>query len=80
MASDLGVETFIFISAFLASFKMIESVHLNDGEWPINKLWFILDRFMRLAPLYYIALLIFWRILPLIGGDGPLFYSFDQKN
>ena len=76
LASDLGVETFFWISAFLASYKMLESIHLNEGKWPVGKAWFILDRFVRFAPLYYIVLLIFWRIVPLIGGDGPIFFTY----
>ena len=39
----------------------------------------ILNRLMRLAPLYYFTVLFFWKFMPLFGGDGPAFFQYDSS-
>lgn len=36
------------------------------------------DRFVRLAPLYFFTLIFFWRLMVLLGGDGPMFFGYDH--
>lgn len=52
-------------------------MHEDDGEiGSISKIY--LNRFLRLFPLYCFMLLFFWKFLVLFGGDGPLFFLYDD--
>ena len=54
-------------------------MHMDEGLSQ-NPLWIIFKRYLRLTPLYLLTLLLFWKFLPLFGGDGPLFWKFDESN
>jgi hypothetical protein len=36
-----------------------------------------MHRIVRLLPLYFFAIMFFWKFLVLFGGDGPLFYMYQ---
>jgi peptidoglycan/LPS O-acetylase OafA/YrhL len=80
LSADNGVDTFFWMTAFLASYKMLSSAHQNINEFPISKCRMILDRAVRLLPLYVFTLLFFWRIMVLFGGDGPLFFNYERNH
>jgi len=71
---DLIVDTFFWIGAFLASYQMLTSMSVNEGKLPSSKFKIYLNRVVRLLPLYLFAMLFFWRIVVLFGGDGPMFF------
>ncbi len=80
LSADLFADIFFWISAFLASYQLLVRMKLNDGKLPSNKFVLIFSRFMRLWPLYVFTLLFFWRFMPLFGGDGPLFFEYQNMN
>ena len=76
LSTDFAADVFFWVSAFLASYLFLAHTHKNDGKQP-NKCAFVLNRLVRLAPLYYFTLLFFWRFMVLLGGDGPMFFGYD---
>lgn len=80
LSADLVVDMFFWVSAFLASYQLLVKMRLNDGKLPSNKFVIIFSRFMRLWPLYAFTLLVFWRVMPLFGGEGPLFFEYENMN
>jgi peptidoglycan/LPS O-acetylase OafA/YrhL len=40
----------------------------------------VLNRLVRLAPMYYFTLIVFWLVVVLCGGEGPLFFEFNNMN
>jgi peptidoglycan/LPS O-acetylase OafA/YrhL len=40
----------------------------------------IFRRYMRLIPLYLFTLLFFWKFITVFGGDGPMFFMYDETN
>lgn len=74
------VDIFFWLSAFLASYQLLVKMRLNNGQLPSNKCMLILARFARLWPLYVFTLLFFWRIIPLFGGEGPMFSEYENVN
>ena len=80
LSADLIVDSFFWISAFLASYQLLVRMKLNDGKLPSNKFALCFNRFMRLWPLYVFVLFFFWRFMPLFGGEGPLFFEYQNMN
>ena len=80
LSADLFADIFFWISAFLASYQLLVRMRINDGKLPSNKFVLIFSRFIRLWPLYVFTLLFFWRFMPLFGGDGPLFFEYQNMN
>jgi peptidoglycan/LPS O-acetylase OafA/YrhL len=74
LSTDLVVDSFFWLGAFLASYQMLMSMSVNEGRLPCSKWKLYLNRFARLIPLYFFTLLFFWRIVVLFGGDGPMFF------
>lgn len=73
IAADLAVDIFFWISSFLACYYFLTRMHSNNGVSD-NPLWIITKRYFRLTPLYLFTMLFFWKLLPIFGGEGPLFW------
>lgn len=80
LSADLMVDTFFWLSAFLASYQLLTSMQVNDGHLPYSKKLLVFNRYIRLIPIYFITLLIFWRFIVLFGGDGPLFFGYSSMS
>ena len=78
LGSDLVVDSFFWLSAFLGSYQLLNRMRLNDGKLP-SKFMLIFTRWWRIWPLYFFALLVFWRFIPLLG-TGPLFFAYAQND
>lgn len=52
---------------------------LNEGELPSSKIKLIAHRWFRLIPLYMFTLFVFWKFVPLFGGEGPLFFTYSEN-
>lgn len=76
LSADLVVDAFFWLSAFLVSYSLLVKMQLNEGNLPCSKWKLILNRFMRLIPLYFFTLVFFWRFITLFGGEGPLFFEY----
>jgi peptidoglycan/LPS O-acetylase OafA/YrhL len=79
ISAELASDVFFWISAFLATYFLLNKMLDNDGNVGSN-MRIILNRYMRLFPLYAYALFFFWLFIPLFGGDGPMFFMYNQVN
>ena len=66
------------ISAIMKNNKMINYKDyykkLNDGVFSKHPARIVLERYLRILPLYFFMILFLWKIISLLGGDGPRFY------
>jgi len=46
----------------------------NEGIFWKHPARIVLERYLRILPLYFILILFLWKFIGLIGGDGPRFY------
>lgn len=80
IAADLIVDIFFWITAFLASYFLLLRLKDNYGSFGglFQFLRIYLHRVMRLIPTYIFALFFFWKFLVLFGGDGPMFFMYND--
>lgn len=78
ISADLFVDVFFWLGAFLASYQLLMRMSINEGRLPSNKCKLYLGRMARLWPLYIFTLVFFWRFVVLFGGEGPLFFQYDE--
>ncbi|EDW83653.2 uncharacterized protein Dwil_GK13563 [Drosophila willistoni] len=67
-----AVDTFLFVSGLLVVANGLRAIEKSKGK--INVLMMYLHRYLRLTPVVAVAILIYMKILPLLGG-GPIFSS-----
>lgn len=79
LSAELAVDVFFWLTAFLACYFILNRMHDNNGEMG-SGLKIILNRYMRLFPLYFFSLFFFWKFIVLFGGDGPMFFMYDIVN
>ncbi|XP_017003600.2 nose resistant to fluoxetine protein 6-like [Drosophila takahashii] len=72
-----AVDTFFFISGLLVAMVALRSMEKAKGKLNIPLMY--LHRYLRLTPVVAISILVYWKILPLLG-DGPLYgnWNFDS--
>ena len=77
-----SVDTFFFLSGFLATWAMLEKYIRPPGSKPMAALKFVqgtcIHRFLRLTPLYAVVLMIYIYIYPIIG-NGPDFGDGERQ-
>jgi peptidoglycan/LPS O-acetylase OafA/YrhL len=62
------VDTFFFLSGFLATWQMLEKV-VGANPWKFVK-GVLIHRYLRLTPLYFMVLMVYIYLFPVIGnGD-----------
>ena len=75
-----NVDTFLFLSgvllAFLVAKKLLKSESLKFGI--LESLWIILNRFLRLTPIYLVWLLVWWQLLPRYA-TGPFSHRISDQ-
>ena len=79
MSANLGLEIFIFISAFYGFYKSMQIMDAQNNllsPLDIVKLW--LRKFFRLAPAYYIMWLLIWTCTSRVGS-GPLWHIAEMN-
>ena len=76
-SSNLGFDEFFFFSAMLTTLKVKDVLNKERRFGPLNYLMMLLQRFIRLAPIYYIVFLIGWQIGPFLG-DGPCWFTYEK--
>ncbi|EDW67403.1 uncharacterized protein Dvir_GJ24124 [Drosophila virilis] len=74
-----SVDTFFFLSGLLLVMISMRSLEKTKGRLNIPLMY--LHRYLRLTPIVALAILVYMKLLPLLG-DGPLFDSikFDDYN
>jgi len=79
LAGDLAVDIFFWLTAFLACYFLLNKMHDNDGDLgSIAKI--LMNRYVRLFPLYFFTLFFFWKFIVVFGGDGPMFFMYSEVN
>ena len=73
-AAYFAVDVFFWLGAFLVTIGMIPQL---EKGMSFVKFYFgaLLHRFIRIWPTYMLAILIFWKIGPLLG-NGPIWSGY----
>lgn len=77
-SSNLGFDEFIMISIFLQTLKLLQQ--LDDSQRFSFKLYgkFLLDIYLRLAPIYYLVFLFGWLVGPFLGY-GSCWFAYSNE-
>ncbi|EGG15625.1 hypothetical protein DFA_10467 [Cavenderia fasciculata] len=82
-AGEFSVDVFFMLSGFLVGHALLQQLdkpEYAEEESCCGKLLFwmkyLLHRFIRLSPLYYFVLFVFWQLSPQFGS-GPFFFGYD---
>lgn len=72
-SSDFSIDVFLMLGGFLLAFQFTDPAIADDIviTKPFTAFLLILKRLFRVWPAYFIAVLIFWNIVP-FQGDGPI--------
>ena len=65
-----AVDAFFFIGGFLVAYAFLKETTNNFFKYPLA----ILNRFIRLIPAYFVAILLLYRIFPYMGS-GPFWHN-----
>lgn len=74
-AAYFAVDTFFWIGGFLVTIGFIEQLK-KARNFPKFYCFSILHRFIRIWPTYMLAILIYWKVAPLLA-NGPISLSFS---
>ena len=58
------MDTFFFVGGFLVAYAVLKEKSMSPMKYPLA----ILNRFLRFIPAYFIAMLIFYKILIQLGN------------
>jgi len=76
LSAEHVVDCFFWMTGFLGIYFILKKMQMQDGI--MESTGFIyMHRIVRLLPLYFFAIMFFWKFLVLFGGDGPLFYMYQ---
>jgi peptidoglycan/LPS O-acetylase OafA/YrhL len=76
-----AVDTFFFLSGFLAAHAVIEHLVVARREAFSVRFYFktLLARYLRLTPSYAFTILFYWKVLPYLG-TGPDYYAANNSD
>ena len=74
---DFAVDSFFVLSGVLLSYLSIKEMDRHQGKFPF--LSFYVHRLLRLSPVYYLSVLIHFKVLPHVGS-GPLWFVDDVSH
>jgi peptidoglycan/LPS O-acetylase OafA/YrhL len=77
LSAEHVVDCFFWFTGFLGIYFMLKTLQKQDGQQD-NIVFIYVNRAVRLLPLYFFAIVFFWKFLVLFGGDGPLFYMYES--
>ena len=66
-----SVDSFFVLSGLLLSYLSIKEMDRRQGKFPF--ITFYVHRLIRLSPVYYLAVFVYFKLLPHVGS-GPLWY------
>lgn len=78
--ADLQVDVFYWVTGFLLSFSFLKKLQINNGVLWAHPLRILLERYLRLLPLYVFMIFFAWLFIVLFGGAGPRFYQLVNGN
>ena len=76
LSAEHMVDCFFWFTGFLGVYFMLKKMQWQDGVMESYSFIYT-NRLVRLLPLYFFAIMFFWKFLILFGGDGPLFYMYQ---
>ena len=65
-----AVDAFFFIGGFLVAYAFLKETTTTFFKYPLA----ILNRYLRLVPAYFVAIMFFYRIFPYMGS-GPYWHQ-----
>jgi peptidoglycan/LPS O-acetylase OafA/YrhL len=68
-----AVDVFFYLGGFMVGFLFLKQYY-RKRSWKMFPLT-ILQRYLRLAPLFAICMFIYWKVMPSLGS-GPLYYQY----
>mmetsp|Transcript_2676 Transcript_2676/g.4502 ORF Transcript_2676/g.4502 Transcript_2676/m.4502 type:complete len:478 (-) Transcript_2676:445-1878(-) len=75
IASNLALETFVFVSAFFGAYRCFQIMEARGGLLTAGDILKLYARkFLRLAPPYYLMWFVLWGLTPR-AGDGPIWHN-----
>ena len=74
IGANIGLEIFIFVSAFLGGYKLFQIMDAKNGVLDIKDIlkWWA-RKFLRLAPMYYLMWIVLWGLTSRTD-TGPLWH------
>ena len=69
-----SVDAFFFIGGFLVAYAFLKEQSTSFFKYPLA----IFNRFLRLIPAYFVAIMIYYSVFPHLGS-GPLWYQLQQQ-
>ncbi|EGG16462.1 hypothetical protein DFA_09000 [Cavenderia fasciculata] len=78
-AGEFAVDTFFMLSGFLVFHSLLQQLekasYIDGAKW---KFWlkYVVHRFIRLSPLYFFMLFVFWKLSPQFGF-GPWWFGYN---
>ena len=76
LAGDFAVDVFFWLTAFLAVYFLLNKISDEDGDLG-SYMKILMNRYIRLFPLYFYTFIFFWSFIVLFGGDGPMFFMYN---
>jgi len=73
----LAVDNFLLLSGMLVTYLVLRDMDRLKGKIPL--LFFYLNRYVRISPLYYFVLFLWFKVIPHIG-HGPNWHYTDRHN
>ena len=73
----ISVDSFFVLSGLLLSYLSMKEMERNQGKFTF--ILFYLHRLLRLSPVYYLVLVLHFKLLPYIGS-GPFWHFKDEVN
>lgn len=71
----LGVDTFFFLSAFIASYGLLQNIkYIRTFSYPK----YVVMRYLRMTPSYMMVMFFYFYVFPLTG-HGPLWYNVYER-
>lgn len=68
-----AVDIFFYLGGFMLGYLFLKQYYRKRG-WKMF-LMAVLQRWLRLAPLFLMCMLIYWKVMPYLGS-GPLYYQY----
>ena len=72
-----SVDSFLVLSGLLLSYLSIKEMDRHQGKFPF--MYFYVHRLLRLSPAYYLAVFLYFKVLPHVGS-GPLWFVDNVSN
>jgi len=74
LQADLQAGIFFAITAFLLSYQYLKRIKANEGVYWTHPIRIVIERYLRLTPLYFFMMIFLTKFVGLLGGRGPMFY------